>query len=47
VAMDPTNIAPLPAEILISWGLQVEVCSLYGQPDDGLLGEVVHPPTMW
>ncbi|MGH3921510.1 MAG: hypothetical protein ACRDYX_21730 [Egibacteraceae bacterium] len=38
MAMDPTHLTPLPAETLARWGLHVEICSLYGQIDDGLLG---------
>lgn len=38
MAMDPTHITAVPAEMLSRWGLHVEPCSLYGQPDDGLLG---------
>lgn len=38
MAMDPAQVTAVPAETLASWGLHVEPCSLYGQPDDGLLG---------
>lgn len=38
MAMDPTHITAVPEETLDQWGLYVEVCTLYGQPDDGLLG---------
>ncbi|MGH8906946.1 MAG: hypothetical protein ACRD0K_10615 [Egibacteraceae bacterium] len=37
-AMDPTHVTPVPAGTLVRWGLHVEVCCLYGQMDDGLLG---------
>ncbi len=36
-AMDPTHVSPISASMLRGLGCQVEVCSLYGQPNDGLV----------
>lgn len=38
MGMDPTHVTAISAETVGRWGLHVEVCSLYGQPNDGLLG---------
>ena len=36
-AMDPTHVSAVPAGTLRNFACQVEVCSLYGQPGDGLV----------
>lgn len=43
-AMDPTHVAPVTPSLLCNWGLRVEVCCLYGQPDDGLIAWSYRPP---
>jgi len=42
-AMDPTHVTPVTAALLCNWGLQVEVCCLYGQPADGLIAWAYQP----
>lgn len=42
-AMDPTHRSPVTPALLCNWGMEVEVCCLYGQPADGLIAWRYHP----